>query len=107
MSKTRLLQIVLIVDSALLLLFVLATVVFSQADPAASATEVPSEIVNTIPLPPTVTGVVVDGKGPVAGAVVQIQGKDYKTQTDANGAFSVSGITGTTPIFLTAWSAGH
>ncbi len=63
--------------------------------------------VNTTPLPPTVSGIVTDVNGPVAGAIVQIQGTPTKTQTAENGAFTFSGITGTTPIVLTAWSAGH
>src|SRR5260221_2402599 len=62
---------------------------------------------NTIPLPPTLSGVVTDANGPVAGATVQIQGKPTKLQTAKDGTFTVTGISGTTPVVLTAWSAGH
>lgn len=63
--------------------------------------------VNLTPLPSTLSGTVMDTKGPVTGAIVQVHGVDNKTQTIENGTFTISGIAGTTPIILTAWSAGH
>jgi len=105
MSKARLLQLFLAFDALILLLFMLATVVSSQANP--TPTGVPTQIPNLTPLPAMVSGVVSDANGPVAGATVQIQGTPNTTMTVDNGAFSFSGITGTTPVILTAWSAGH
>src|SRR5262249_45007114 len=63
--------------------------------------------VNLTPLPPTVSGVVTDGTKPMAGATVQIQGNPTKIQADAKGAFTLTGISGTTPIIVTAWAEGH
>ncbi len=46
-------------------------------------------------------------KGPLAGAIVQIQGTANKTLSAENGTFTFTGIQGTTPIILTAWSSGY
>jgi hypothetical protein len=73
---------------------------------AASPTVMPTPI-NLTPLPPTVSGFVMDAEGPLVGAIVQIQGTANKTQTAENGSFTFSGIKGTTPIILTAWSSGY
>ncbi|MBI1256984.1 MAG: hypothetical protein GC204_05895 [Chloroflexi bacterium] len=105
MNKGRFLQLFLAFDALLLFLFVLVTVVSSQASP--SPTDTPTQIPNSTPLPSVISGVVSDGNGPVAGAIVQIQGTPNTTITVDNGAFSFSGITGTTPLIVTAWSAGH
>ena len=87
-----------------------ATIIPTRAStptsPPPTATLVPTPI-NLTPLPPTISGVILGAQGPVAGAIVQIQGTDNKTQTDQNGAFTLSGIKGTTPIVLTAWSEGY
>jgi hypothetical protein len=72
----------------------------------ASATVVPTSV-NLTPLPPTVSGMVMDAKGPLAGAIVQIQGTANQTLTSKNGVFTFSGIKGTTPLILTAWSSGY
>ncbi|MGA9349422.1 MAG: carboxypeptidase regulatory-like domain-containing protein [Anaerolineae bacterium] len=74
--------------------------------PRATATIMPTPV-NLTPLPPTISGVVIDAKGPLAGAIVQVQGTPNKTTTAENGVFTLSGIKGTTPIVLTAWSAGY
>src|SRR5688572_30437541 len=58
-------------------------------------------------LPPTISGIVIGEDGPVAGAMLQIQGTPTTLQTDENGAFTLSDLEGTTPIVLTAWSTGH
>ena len=75
--------------------------------PTPSAATVVPTPVNLTPLPPTVSGVVIDANGPLAGAIVQIQGMANKTETAKNGAFTLSGIKGTTPLVITAWSAGY
>ena len=59
------------------------------------------------PLPPTISGVVVDADGPLAGAIVQIQGTPDRLEADENGAFTLTGVTSTGPIVITAWSAGY
>ena len=70
--------------------------------PTSSPTVGPTPV-NLTPLPPTVSGIVMDANGPLAGAIVQIQGTANKTQTVDNGGFTFNGIKGTTPIILTAW----
>ncbi len=90
MSKTKLFAAI----GALLALCGLAAAIGSAQD-------------DLTPMPPTVSGVVTGVDGPQAGAIVQVQGTANKTQTDENGAFTLSGITGAPPIVLTAWSAGH
>src|SRR5215472_3522179 len=62
---------------------------------------------NTTPLPPTLSGIVTDANGPVAGAIVQIQGRSGKVQTATDGSFTFTGITGTTPLVLDAWATDH
>jgi hypothetical protein len=76
-------------------------------DPAPTVTAIAPTPVNLKPLPSTVSGSVVNAEGPVSGAIVQIQGTPNKTQTDQNGVFSFSGITGTTPLVISAWTNGH
>jgi len=71
-----------------------------------TATVVPTKV-NLTPLPPVVSGVIIDANGPLAGAIVQIQGTNNKTITTAAGAFTLSGISGITPVVLTAWSEGY
>jgi len=61
----------------------------------------------TVALPPTISGVVTNAAGPIADAIVQVQGSPHQTTTAANGTFTVSGISATTPITLTAWSPGN
>ncbi len=59
------------------------------------------------PLPPTIAGVVTNADGPVKGALVQIQGLPTQIHTDERGAYTFTGLTGTAPIAVTAWAAGH
>ena len=59
------------------------------------------------PSPDSVSGLVMDENGPVSGALVRVQATDNKTTTAADGAFTLSGITGTEPITITAWSEGY
>ena len=60
-----------------------------------------------VALPPTISGVVTNAAGPIAGAIVQVQGSPNQTTTAANGTFTLNGISATNPITLTAWSAGN
>jgi hypothetical protein len=109
MSKSKLLAIALGMFGGLLVFIgLMAAVMPVRADNLSTAAEaVDATPVNLTPLPASVSGIVTDGKTPMADAVVQIHGTDNRTQTDANGAFSFSGIEGTTPINITAWSTGH
>jgi len=80
--------------------------------PAALAAATPTvtivpTVINLTPLPSSVSGMVVDANGPVAGAVVQIHGAPDKTTTSGDGTFVLDGIQGTTPVVLTAWSSGY
>ncbi len=61
------------------------------------------------PLPTTVTGQVVGEKGPIAGALVSVQGTLNRVTADANGIFTLhgEGLGGTLPVTITAWSDDH
>lgn len=73
--------------------------------PTTGPTATPTRV-NLTPLPPTVSGVVVNADGPVEDAIVQIYGSPKQIKTTKTGAFSFSGISGTKPITITAWYAG-
>ena len=74
---------------------------------SAAAVEAEATQVNSIPLPATLSGVVMSADEPIEGAIVQIQGTPIQTESLEDGGFTFNGIEGTTPITLTAWSAGH
>src|SRR5215471_12182740 len=74
---------------------------FFEVDPVSS--QEPTPQAHTTPLPSTISGVVSDATGPVAGAIVQLQDTPQKYQTDQSGAYTINGISGTTPIAVTAW----
>ncbi|MBS1253781.1 MAG: hypothetical protein MAG451_02834 [Anaerolineales bacterium] len=61
------------------------------------------------PTPPsdTLAGVVRDAEGPVAGAIVRVQATDNKTTTDDDGSFTLSGLTTTVPVTVTAAAEGY
>lgn len=58
-------------------------------------------------LPSTLSGIVVGRKGPLAGALVQVQATPNTAKTDENGAFTLRGLGGAQPVVITAWSAGY
>lgn len=58
-------------------------------------------------LPTNVTGTVVNERGPVAGAIVQVQATDNMTTTAEDGTYLLTGVEFTSPVVVTAWSAGH
>src|SRR5687768_2559265 len=87
-----------------------ATATSTGVPPTATATTAPTAtptIVNLTPLPTTISGVVVNAEGAVGGAIVQLHGQPAQFKTAKDGTFVISGITGTTPLVITAWSAGH
>ncbi|MBK9123945.1 MAG: carboxypeptidase regulatory-like domain-containing protein [Chloroflexi bacterium] len=53
-----------------------------------------------------ITGIVVDSRGPVAGATVRVQTTSNAATTDASGRFVLS-VDGTDPYTLTAWAEGY
>lgn len=55
----------------------------------------------------SVTGTVVDGNGPVAGAVVRVKATRIETLSDAKGAFTLTGLPTGQPVFVTAWASGY
>ncbi len=85
---------------------VTATIGIIQAtqSKAPAATVVPTL---TVPLPPAISGTVMDSQGVVVNAIVQAQGLPDQATTDKNGAFKLGGITGTKPITVTAWASGY
>ena len=87
-----------------------ATATSTGIPPTTTATSAPAAtptIVNLTPLPTTISGVVVDAQGVVAGAIVQLHGQPAQFKTAKDGTFVINGITGTTPLVITAWSDGH
>ncbi|MBI1279393.1 MAG: hypothetical protein GC179_14790 [Anaerolineaceae bacterium] len=54
-----------------------------------------------------VAGTIMTDDGPVAGAIVQVQATDNKTQTAEDGTFSLNGLKDLTSVVLTAWAPGH
>src|SRR5262245_51223693 len=58
-------------------------------------------------LPSSISGVVIGTDGPLADAIVQIQGTPNQTLTSDNCIFTLDGIDGTAPITITAWSEGY
>ena len=55
----------------------------------------------------TITGVVLDADGSVAGAVVRVRATDNKTTTAADGSFTLSGLATSVPVSVTAWAEGY
>lgn len=62
---------------------------------------------HTTSLPQQISGTVAAADGPIAGAIVQIQGTPQRTTTAENGAFAFESISGTQPITVTAWADGY
>ncbi len=54
-----------------------------------------------------IAGVVRDADGPIAGALVRLQNTENKATTGPDGTFSLSGITATEPVTVTAWAKGY
>src|SRR5215208_4325989 len=73
-----------------------------QTATATSAPTASPTIVNLTPLPTTVSGVVVDAQGAVADAIVQLHGQPAQFKTGKDGGFVIDGISGTTPLVITA-----
>jgi len=55
----------------------------------------------------TVSGVVVDAAGPVAGATVRQQATANATTSGADGSFTLSGLTEGISVIITAWDEGY
>lgn len=60
-------------------------------------------------LPHTISGVVSNAVGPVAGAIVQVQGTPNQTTTRSDGAFTLhgQGLGGNRVVTVTAWAEDH
>src|SRR5690242_3118596 len=103
MDRTKRLAMVLFVVGILLIMSGVATLVVFGRDATSTVNVLQDASTNTIPLPPTLSGTIVNESGPVAGAIVQLQATDNKTQSDSNGKFTLTGISGTKPVVVTAW----
>ena len=57
--------------------------------------------------PVAISGTVLDEHGPVAGALVRVQTTDTHTFTDADGKFTLSGLTSDEAVAVTAWASGY
>jgi len=62
---------------------------------------------STIEARNTITGIVIDEHGPVAGAVVRAQTTENKTVTDTDGSFLLSELNPDQIITVTAWKSGY
>lgn len=58
-------------------------------------------------LPEIISGVVVDSGTPVSHAIVQLQGTPNRTVANADGSFTLTGVSGSGPATVTAWSDGY
>ena len=75
-----------------------------------TAVPVPSACPTAIayPLPPdTVSGLVLDEEGPVAGATVRVQATDNATLSAADGTFSLAGLTQGVTVTISAWKDAY
>jgi hypothetical protein len=75
----------------------------------AAAARLPTLINGETTLPTSISGTVVDEKGPVAGAILQIKGTPNQTTTGKDGSFNFrgEGLGGSKLTTITAWSSGH
>jgi hypothetical protein len=55
----------------------------------------------------SVTGLVNDVNGPIAGAMVRVKATEIVTTTDSNGRFLLTGLEPNEPVILTAWVKGY
>ena len=74
--------------------------------PTSTPTVVPT-VVNLTPLPPQVAGIIQDSQGPIAGALIQVQGSGDQVKSGKDGSFRLSGFSGAKPAVITAWSDGY
>jgi hypothetical protein len=58
-------------------------------------------------MPGTISGKVLDEHGPVAEATVRVQTTEIHTTTNADGQFTLSGVTPEKNLFITAWASGY
>ena len=60
-------------------------------------------------LPATISGTVSGANGPVANAIVQIQGTTNKVMSSPDGSFTIhgEGLGASNPVTLTAWAGDH
>ena len=65
----------------------------------------PTSSAASLPITGTISGRVFDAYGMVPGATVRLQATEFKTQTGADGAFTL-GVPGEGPYVITAWANG-
>ncbi|KAA3643484.1 MAG: hypothetical protein DWQ07_23520 [Chloroflexi bacterium] len=59
------------------------------------------------PVSNRISGVVLDGNGPIEGAIVRVQASDLSVTSDASGLFEIGDLEYDKPIVLTAWKSGY
>ena len=89
------------------MLLVITILLFAMAFAVGSASA--GQITQPTPSPAigTLTGVVRDGNGPVAGAIVRVQATENYTVTAADGSFTLPQISATDWVTVTAWAPGY
>ena len=55
----------------------------------------------------SLSGIVRDEQGPVAGAIVRVRATNQSAVTDAEGRFTLTGLMPGEPVNLTAWASGY
>ncbi|MBI1877813.1 MAG: carboxypeptidase regulatory-like domain-containing protein, partial [Chloroflexi bacterium] len=105
MQKNWLPKIIIVVAIGVLIISVLFP---QQTLLAAAVTPTPAKVMPASEPPTrTVSGVVQDEQGPVAGATVRVQLTENYTTTAADGSFTLDGVIATQPVTVTAWAMGY
>ena len=55
----------------------------------------------------SISGLILDAEGPIPGAVVRVQATENNTISDEEGHFTLTGLSGDEPLFITAWAKGY
>lgn len=91
----------------LVFLVSIAGILLASFNPAASQTGWLNYIPLVVKPYPSLSGIVVDANGPVAGATVRVQTTDQVTTTSEDGRFTLYNLVEGVPITITAWATGY
>lgn len=57
--------------------------------------------------PDSISGLVRDDSGPLAGATVRVRATDWMATSDQQGRFTLRGVSSDEPLLITAWATGY